>query len=313
MVTHRISAALLSLAAHRWPTGLRDELRREWTAELHVLSEGGRSWAMLRYALSLAVSRPVADRSTVPLGRRAWHAIRLVLLAPVLCIALYFAGLIAMTLIVRPLEATGSAFLGTVAYHAQVPLPTVFCLLSAALMYQVGARWSRGSGIRPATAVMVAVVPGPILTLLALLLLSGPHKVARHAPVYACYFALLTVVLITAARLRRADRPRRAWWTALLGALIAADLAVMLPFLDSPTARDEGMSLATAPLWLFASLTDWGFGVIPGMGVFMISDLLELGGQLLLVFTGFALGAVFAAARATAPAPVPEAGAVAES
>jgi hypothetical protein len=61
MVTGRLVAVLLELAVRRWPAGLRDELHREWLAELHMLAAGGQRARMLRFAASLAVSRPAAD------------------------------------------------------------------------------------------------------------------------------------------------------------------------------------------------------------------------------------------------------------
>ncbi|NUT31764.1 MAG: hypothetical protein HOV79_01695 [Hamadaea sp.] len=312
MVTRRISAALLTLAASRWPAALRDDLRREWTAELHVLSEGGRSWAMLRYAVSLAVSRPVPDHSAMPLGRRAWHAVRLVLLAPLLCAALYLASLIAMNVVLMPLQSANSPTVFEIGYAAQVPLATAFTLLAALLMYHLGRRWSRPLTGRPAIATLTVVAPGVAFPILAHLLLNSTTKAARHAPVYACYFALLTVALVAAAHLVRRGRIRRGRWTASLGALGAADVAVTLPFLTSATRENE-LSLVTAPLWLFSSLTDWGFGVIEGMGVFLLGDILELDAQLLIVFTGWAFGVVFAAARATVAVPAPEAAIAGES
>jgi len=63
-------AALLRTAVQRWPADLRDEQRREWTAELAALREEPRSGLrQLSFALSLAVS-PAPDDGT---GLRGWR------------------------------------------------------------------------------------------------------------------------------------------------------------------------------------------------------------------------------------------------
>ncbi|HZE40646.1 MAG TPA: hypothetical protein VE172_17725 [Stackebrandtia sp.] len=83
----RLTDEFLKLAARRWPADVRDERRREWSAEIYYLrhdsgrSRSGRAWAQLRYAFSLAASPPVGDENRVPrgwrellprLGRRLW-------------------------------------------------------------------------------------------------------------------------------------------------------------------------------------------------------------------------------------------------
>jgi len=300
VVTRRISEALVSLAANRWPASIRDDLRREWMAELHVLAGHGRSWAMLRYATSLAVARPVTERSAIPLGKQIWYAIRLLIVAPVLGIALFVGSLMLMN-ISMPAMFSNIELLSRAAYYAQTPRATLFCLLSAFLVGRLGRRWAiPSSALRSAISV---TVPGFVVASLFIAARSHAEKAALHIPVYGCYFALLTIVLIMASRRLRAGRPKAAWWTAVVGAIVAADIAVTLPLLGP--AREEGLSPVTAPVWLFTSLTDFGFGVIDqrGMGVFTIGDILELDGQLLVVFTGLAIGVVFAAARAAAHSP----------
>jgi hypothetical protein len=55
----------LRIAVARWPEAQREERRREWSAELHVMG----AWSRLRFALSLAWSPPVDDDG-VPRGWR---------------------------------------------------------------------------------------------------------------------------------------------------------------------------------------------------------------------------------------------------
>jgi hypothetical protein len=58
MVTRWLSRVLLTVAARRWPVELRDEMRSEWLAELHVLASPPQPLRMLRFAASLALTRP---------------------------------------------------------------------------------------------------------------------------------------------------------------------------------------------------------------------------------------------------------------
>ena len=63
-VLDRLVARLLERAVGRWPAHLRDDLAREWAAELHALDhEAGvpspaRTWRQLRFVASLAVAPP---------------------------------------------------------------------------------------------------------------------------------------------------------------------------------------------------------------------------------------------------------------
>ena len=66
-----VTSWLVRLAARRWPADVRDEMIREWEAELAALThEGGRPAGRLGFALSLAASPPVTDESGVPRGWR---------------------------------------------------------------------------------------------------------------------------------------------------------------------------------------------------------------------------------------------------
>ena len=67
-----LSARLLERAARRWPAGSRDDVLREWSAELHVMAHDAESsrWSRgrraLAYSVSLLLSRP--DRPGTGLG-----------------------------------------------------------------------------------------------------------------------------------------------------------------------------------------------------------------------------------------------------
>ncbi|MEU4689530.1 hypothetical protein [Actinoplanes sp. NPDC023714] len=64
-LAHRI----LGLAARRWPAGIRDEMAREWHAELTAIqAEPGGTRQGLGYAFSLLASPPFRDGSGAPRG-----------------------------------------------------------------------------------------------------------------------------------------------------------------------------------------------------------------------------------------------------
>jgi hypothetical protein len=77
-MTRRLCHALLTSAARRWPAELRGEMLAEWRAELHATPGTVRR---LRYAASLATSRPHRERAIVVRpGRNFAHAVLSLLL-----------------------------------------------------------------------------------------------------------------------------------------------------------------------------------------------------------------------------------------
>jgi hypothetical protein len=147
--------------------------------------------------------------------------------------------------------------------------------------------------------VLAVTVPGLVAGVLVAALTDGAYKLNLHAPAYAVFFLGLGLVLAAVARLATAGRTRAAWWTGILGAVVAADIAVLLPLLRVDLAPDEALHHGYAPVWLFTALTDSTFGLPHPTGpeIFTIGDVVELDPYLFMVFTGLALGAVIAAAR----------------
>ncbi|WP_281894150.1 hypothetical protein [Phytohabitans aurantiacus] len=290
----RIARVLLAAAARRWPGDLREELHQEWSAELHVLAEQRRHARMLRYAASLAVARPVrrADPVAAPLTGAARVA-RLVLVAPVLAVLLLIACLIAMNLVVgliAPEDPLG--------IDPQLPVLTLFALCTAVLLARLGRKWTVAAA--PVPLVLAVTVPGFAFGVMAQAVV-GMEKVTQHAPSYAVFFLGLGAALIFVARLAAAGRRRAAWSVGILGATLAADVAVILTVLGDNAMAEESPHPLSAPVWLFTALTDSGFGLSP-MQVFLIGDVVELDALLYLVLAALALGAVIAgsAARSTA-------------
>jgi hypothetical protein len=293
VVSLRIARILLAAAARRWPDHLRDELHREWSAELHVLAEERRHGRMLRYAASLALARPARrpDPVAPPLTGAARVA-RLVLAAPVLTVMLLIASLVAMNLVVGMIPPDNP-----LGIDPQIPVLTLFVLCSAYLLARLGRRWTVTSA--PVALVLAVTVPGFAVGVLANAAFGGTEKVTQHAPAYAVFFLGLGVVLAVVARLAAAGRGRAAWSVGILGATLAADIAVILTVLGVDALPEDRPHPASAPVWLFTALTDAGFGVpsLDGMRIFIIGDVVELDAMLYLVFTAFALGAVIAGAR----------------
>ncbi|SDT81323.1 hypothetical protein [Actinoplanes derwentensis] len=69
MILTRLTRWALRTAARRWPDGMREELLREWQAELtHLEQRPGTAGRRLGFALSLLTSPPVRDAAGVPRG-----------------------------------------------------------------------------------------------------------------------------------------------------------------------------------------------------------------------------------------------------
>jgi hypothetical protein len=293
VVSQWIARVLLAVAVRRWPVRLREELHQEWSAELYVLAEERRHARMLRFAASLAIAR--SARRSVPVGvllTGAWRVARLVLVAPLIAMALLVASFVAMSLIVSLLEDVLPF-----AMDLQLPLATLFTLVSAVLLARLGRRWTTAGA--PTMLLLAVTVPGFTFGVLVHAVLNGTEKVMRHVPAYAVFFLGLGAVLVAVARFAGAGRGRAAWWTGILGATLIADIAVMLLVLNANVSPEEAPHLASAPVWLFTAFTDSGFGLPSptGMQIFVIGDLVELDPFLYLVFTSLALGAVIAGSR----------------
>ncbi|WP_435589233.1 hypothetical protein [Micromonospora chalcea] len=114
----------------------------------------------------------------------------------------------------------------------------------------------------------------------------------------------------------RRVRVRAAWLAGLLGALVAADAAVVLAVVTSipagaPVADGlppDSVDQISAPLWLFTCWTDSSFGLPrpTGWERFLITDRVFVEPMFYLACTPYVLAYAIAAARpAAAAAPVP--------
>ncbi|SCE88279.1 hypothetical protein GA0074695_1861 [Micromonospora viridifaciens] len=316
MVTRRLAGFLLRSAVRRWPAELRDELSREWQAELHVLAERGERWRMLTFAASLAASRPgapVVDRARF--DARARRAAATLLLAPVACVAIVVLAAV-----------VSNALIGQVGLAAGLALPhaPVLSALAAVLAVWFARRVGRGATrtalrgrLRPALGVVLPIA----LTAVAIeyALNETTDDLVRFAPGLVVWLTGLALVLWGVGTLAGRGRVRAAWCLGVLGALVAADAAVVLtvvnhvpggpPTVIDGVAQGDTVDRISAPLWLFTCWTDWSFGLPRPTReeLFLIGDLLDLQPFLHLTCTPYALAYAIGAARSAGPAGVPAA------
>ncbi|MEV4703427.1 hypothetical protein [Actinoplanes sp. NPDC049316] len=282
MVSRRIAAALLHLAGRRWPTHLREQVHREWAAELHVLAAEGRPWAMLKYAASLAAARPVREPVTaVARAAAMWRALRLTVVAPLAAVAVFIAALIVVTVI--------SALLPSATENLQYGVMTVLLVAGAVGLARLGRWWTVG-GAGTTTLVLAVTVPGFVLGCLQYAISSSSSKLAVHAPAYLAFFGGLAGLLYAVDRAAAAGNRTRAWWIGGLGALVLADVAVTVPVFLASATPDP----ASAPVWLFTAFTNSGFGLPSPAGweIFTVLDATELDPQIFLLSSGLALGVI---------------------
>ncbi|WP_433126133.1 hypothetical protein ACQPWW_25910 [Micromonospora sp. CA-240977] len=322
MVTRRAAELLLEMAVRRWPADIRDDLRREWAAELHVLAESGHRTKMLGFAVSLAVSRagaPLVDRSLMR-GRVGRTAAAL-LLSPLACVGIVVVSAFVFIPIERMLAESWSE-------RAQRPLWAAFTVGLALLLAVFAARWARYTALDGPLRIALGVVLPVGAAAVVFLYVLQPDELAATLPGLLLWLAGLTLALWAAASLAARGRLRAAWWVGVLGALAAADLAVILAVVDAISAGDragpvigptpvDSIDRISAPLWLLAAWTDWNIGLprptIPWEIFGIISNRVPLEPMLYLACTPYALAYAIRAARsgpsapvALAPAPIPK-------
>ncbi|WP_189332878.1 hypothetical protein [Actinoplanes ianthinogenes] len=300
-MSRRIAEALLRLAARRWPARLRGEVHQEWLAELHVLAAEHRGAAMLRYAASLAVARPVREPVAVAVRAAAlWRAVRLCVLAPVAAVVVFAVCLAAALTVLDPLLAAMP--FGEQPRQWTAALATA----AAAVLLARSGRWWTAEGAGTAALVLAITVPGFVFASLAYLLPAGmSEKYTLHWPAYAVFFGGLAALLYAVDRLAATGRRTPAWWTGAVGALTLTDVAITLPVLLS---NGDDPPLASAPLWLFAALNGGGLDGIrlPGMTggqIWTVGDTTDFDAYVFLLYAGLALGMIMAKASKSVPAP----------
>ncbi|MCG5445571.1 hypothetical protein NIE79_004028 [Micromonospora sp. NIE79] len=311
MVTRRAAELLLELAARRWPTEVRDDLRREWAAELHVLAESGRRRKMVGFAVSLAVSRagaPIVDR-TLMRGRVGRTAAAL-LLSPIAC-----AGIVAVSGLAMFSIYNWLMFRASWAERAQKPIWAAFTIVLAVVLAVFAARWARHNALDGPLRIALGVVLPVGAAVILFMYVTNAEGLAGAVPGLLLWLAGLTLALWAAASLAARGRLRAAWWAGVLGALVAADLAVILAVVDTypgaigagPTIEArESVDPISAPLWLFACWTNWNFGLPRPIEweIFLITNRVLVEPMLYLACMPYALAYTIRAARSAPTAPV---------
>jgi hypothetical protein len=304
MITRRLAQALIQLAARRWPEHVRTDVRREWTAEVAVLADSHRRLAMLRYAVSLA-THPT-PRAATPALPRIWYAVRVLLKGPALCVWLLFASQLLTTGVLdtvanyvadRSVDRSETEqrkyFLSAhdvLVTHFHPLLLSVLCLVSAYLAARAGRRWAPEIPGVPQRMVIAVV---PVFAAAAVAYMVGDSGIGASSSelVITLYTVGLSAVLSGAVRLRRSGRRRAAWLLGIAGAVVVADLAVMAAVFALRLPVEEG---GIAPMWLPGLMSGWDFGLphVIAVGPFDIPDQLAGVPPILVVVTGWALGAV---------------------
>ncbi|WFF06425.1 hypothetical protein O7622_25795 [Micromonospora sp. WMMD1076] len=231
MVTWRVAALLLRVAVRRWPAELRTDLAREWAAELHELARTGRRWGMVRFAASLAARRAATPLTGRTGSRRSGRTAGVLLLAPPACVAVLVLAGAVMALTHGWLEMR-------VPWAAAAQLPTwsaLTALFGTALALGVtrAARRTVRVGALPTALGVVLPIAATATATLALLAARGESRAWETVPGLLLWLALLTAALWAAGALARRGRVRLAWSAGLLGALVAADAAVVLAVVTS--------------------------------------------------------------------------------
>ncbi|WP_232234038.1 hypothetical protein [Micromonospora chokoriensis] len=313
VVTRRAAELLLALAARRWPIEVRDDLRREWAAELHVLAESGHRTKMLGFAVSLAVSRagaPIVDRTLM--RGRAGRTVAALLLSPIACVGIVLVSAFALNPIERIVAESWSE-------RAQKPIWTALTLGLAVLLAVLAARWARHTALDGPLRIALGVVLPIGAVAVVFLSAISPDDMVTFVPGLLLWLVGLTLALWAAARLASRNRLRAAWWVGVLGALAAADLAVILAVVDvigaggragpvsGPTPLD-GVDQISAPLWLLVAWTDWNVGLprptIPWEIFHIITNEVLAEPMLYLACMPYALAYTIRAARSAPAAPV---------
>ncbi|TQS43671.1 hypothetical protein [Cryptosporangium phraense] len=294
---------MIGLAVRRSPAVDRDDNRREWDAELAVLTTAGRGREALRYAAGLAVARQPGGLT----AQRIARAGRLVVVAPVLALVLVFMGLV----LTRSMAMAIGRIMG---HDVQSALLALFAVGLAVGVGLLGRHWTVRTGAGP--RILAVTVPGFALgVLLNAWAGSSTDAIRVHAPAFAIFFAGLAAGLVAAVRLAGRGRVRLAWLVGLTCTLLAADVATVgMMALDGATwgsRYDSPLDYAYAPLWLLASLSGLGVGGMPSADAFLVWDVTGLDSYLYVVFTGLAFGAVLGGRRNPVTPPAPDSAALA--
>jgi hypothetical protein len=267
----RINAWCLGIAARRWPEELRDDLRREWQAELEALAGEPRGgWRRLHFAASLAASPPVTDENGVPLGWRENTATLAPTMAP--SMALVVAGLLAVAvaslghrLIDFLLGLTGLSFVDPLYDRIDETLfaipPVLFCLAAG---WWIGSRVPMGAARegRFGRAGSAAYAPVPVAVALVIGALSGGGGLLlllSLAVAVLVWVPATSALGVAAARRGLGGHRRQAAAAVLVGTPVIIVLTVLAALVPAALGVDAGFAagLRAAADFLPGQVTDF--------------------------------------------------------
>ncbi|MCA2219084.1 hypothetical protein [Jidongwangia harbinensis] len=237
LLTH-LTGACLRAAARRWPADLRDDVAREWAAELGALErQGGTGWRRVTFAVSLAVTPLSSDENGAPRGGWEWMRAGLTLRS---ASRLLVAGGFGLGIAITVAMAIGN-LIDYGAYPddtAWLLVRTLMSAVTAALMtgYAVVAgRWAGARAARepgPAGSLglaATAVVPFTVLLpfFLAVRTEPVPSLVLLVTALWTMVSLALVAVTVRAAATGRRTRTRVLTWAGV--PLVAVLSGVPLP------------------------------------------------------------------------------------
>lgn len=229
----RLARTLVTAAARRWPADLRDELAREWHAELAALGPG---WRGLAFAASLAAAPAVEEEGAEPTSwaRRGagWARALSVPAALTLLAAALINGAHLAQGRFGP-AAGGAALLG-----------------AAAVMAALAGRATVGRVLLLGAAGYAFLLAGNQVAVMPFM--GWPDL----GPAVLAWTILTAATVRLSTRLRAAGRGLLAGVAAVGGAVIALDVAAAAGSLHA--AAVLGVSPASAPAWFPLALLPGG-------------------------------------------------------
>lgn len=235
--------------------------------------------------------------------RAAQRTAAFLLLAPLGGLAALLLGLVGMSLLAQaPLPIDLQT-------HMQTPVATVL-VAALGVGFALLARHRTRSGVLTGPLQLAVALALPVAVVVVLLTaLDNPRKAAGAAPGLALWALGMVLVLWLAARAAARGQVRQAWWIGALGAIVVADLSIVLTVvtqtlpetvISADGGQTDGVARIWAPLWLFALYTGSTFG-LPGPTDWEISQILDitLDAHLFLAVTPYLLAYAITAARRT--------------
>ncbi|HEY1488751.1 MAG TPA: hypothetical protein VGF84_21760 [Micromonosporaceae bacterium] len=320
-LTDRFADACIASAARRWPADAGTSMAAEWRAELAALrldrrlTPLRRRWGAIRFATSLAMS-PSVEREGQALGWRG----RAPGLGRAVLACLGVLGVATLAAVLFDIVVvTGLAVQAGIASYAAIACVAIVMALigAAAARIRMAGQVTRS----PYGTALTITAPIGIAAYLVLSVNSDLFPLNRlDLLLMVAVWTLLSIAATgTALRAARAGRRGRAWAIAIVGALVALDIASIAGGLRPAMQLHTGYAYAAA--WFPLSViypqnamvvtfgrADWsGTGLYSGYpSLYLLGSLNVLAGPLMLCST-FVAAYAMRLGRASVPAMAPPA------